>query len=112
MPAKGQHHPAEGEVVIGGRDQAAAARGEGGRAAPQAVAGFVIDRESPGRGIDLVAGRQPVQLRRRHAEGGVLHAERREDPLRQEILERHAGGARDQHAEDVGSGVVIHFSPG
>jgi hypothetical protein len=39
-------------------------------------------------------------------EGGVGHAERREDALLQEASERHSGDPRDQHAEDLRPRVV------
>ena len=42
----------------------------------------------------------------RRGEPGVDHPERIEDTLAQELLERLTGGACDQHAEDVRSGVV------
>jgi hypothetical protein len=41
-----------------------------------AVVGTIIELEHPGFGIDLVAGRQPVELGSRHAETCVLHADR------------------------------------
>ena len=86
MLALVQHHPAEGEIVVDRRDQPAGAGLEDGRAGEAAAAGLVEDREAPPVcGIGPVAGREAVELRLGHAEAGVLHAERREDALAQEV---------------------------
>src|SRR6266852_9950660 len=45
MPARVQHHPTEGEVVIDGRDETAGGGRERGRAAPLAALGLVVDLE-------------------------------------------------------------------
>jgi hypothetical protein len=71
-----QHQPTKGQVVVDGRDQATSAGREGGRAAPLATLGLVVDLEQPGLVIGPVAGRETVELVRRHAEAGVLHTER------------------------------------
>jgi hypothetical protein len=65
-----------------------------------------VKLERAGLSIDPVAGRQPVELRGRHAESGVLHAERLEDAFTEERLQRLARGARDQHAQHLGPRVV------
>src|SRR2546427_11318116 len=91
---------AEGQIVVDGGDQPPAARRKCRRAAPFAPLGLVIELERPGVRIDLVAGGQPVDLGRRHAEPGVPHAERPEDAFSEERLERLARGARDQHAAE------------
>src|SRR5207245_6870942 len=77
--AQAQHHLAEGQIVVDRGDQPATGRRECGWAAPFATLGFVIEPQRPGLRIDLVAGGQPVDLRRGHTEPGVLHAERLED---------------------------------
>jgi len=77
---------------------------EGRGPAPAAAARLVIDGE-PAR-PELVAGGEPPERRLGHAEGGVLHAQRREDPFLEKISQARAGHAGNQRAEDVGAGVV------
>src|SRR5215213_6790920 len=93
-----QHHLAEGEEIVNRRDQPTGARLENGRACPPAVVDTVEDLELPGREIGPVAARQPVELARRHAKRGVVHAQRREDPLPEEVLQACTGYARGQYA--------------
>ena len=82
-----EQHPLEGQEVVEGGDEAAGTRGEGGRRAPLAV-GRVGDREfGP---VGPVGRGEPVEVGSRHLEAGVAHAERREDPLGQELGERAA----------------------
>ena len=67
-----------------------------------AVLDRIEDLEFARREIRPIGCRQPVELARRDAEGRVLHAERREDPLLQELAQGHIRGAGDEHTEDVG----------
>src|SRR5712691_5346458 len=86
-----QHHPAESEEVVDRRDEAARARFEYGRPREAAAARRVEEHGLAGGEIGLVGGREAVELRLGHAERGVLHAERREDALAEERLQRLAG---------------------
>ncbi len=101
-----KHHLAEGQVVVDGRDQTPGAGRECGRAAPLAALGLVVEIEGSGSGIGPVTGREPVELRSRHAEAAVLHAERLEEALAEEHLQRLGRSARDQHTQHVGPRVV------
>src|SRR5258708_2628604 len=66
----------------------------------------VEERGLAGREIRLEGCREAVELSLEHAERGVLHAERREDALAQEVLQSLARRARNQDAQDVGAAVV------
>ena len=109
MPPLLQHHPAECQAVVDGRDQTAGARWECGRAAPFAARRFVLQLERPGLSVCPVTGREPIELFCRHAESGVLHAQRGKDSLAHERLQRLSRGPRDQHAQHVGPRVVHPF---
>src|SRR5437588_8006722 len=101
MFALGEHHLTKGEIVVDGGNQSPGSRREGRWAAPLASLGLIIDDELPAFGVGPVAGRQPVERCRRHAETGVLHAERPEDAFSEERLKRLTRGARNQYAQYV-----------
>jgi len=104
-----QQHPCKGKVIVHRRDQTAAARWEGGRTAPLAAFGHVVDFASTGSRVGPIAGREPVEARGRHAKRGIAHAERLEQALAQKPLKRLARSARDQHAENIRAGIVHPF---
>src|SRR6266568_264307 len=111
MPALVQHHLAEGKVVVDGRNQSSSARWKCRRARPLAALCIVIDLNLSAYEIGPIAGRKPVEFVTRHAETSVLHAERLEDAFSQERLQLLSRGARNQHAQHVGSSVIHpHFT--
>ena len=101
-----QHHPAEGQVIVDGRDQPPATRLEGGGTAPLAVPRIIVNLQLPSLGVCPVATRPSVDLRGRRVKPGVFHPEGLEDALAEERLQRPAGGARDQDAEHLGARLV------
>jgi hypothetical protein len=60
-------HPAEGQVIIDGRDQPRATVREGGRARPLAVFGVVVQVEGTGPGVGPPSA--PFSGRRSHSRG-------------------------------------------
>src|SRR6266545_2917231 len=80
-----KQHLTKGQEVVDRRDQPSGAGRERGRAAPLAL-GLIIELDRSSRGIDLVAGPEPVELLGRDAETGVFHAEWLENPFAQECL--------------------------
>jgi hypothetical protein len=74
------------------------------QAAPLPVGG--VDQLETAHGIGSVEAGEPVELAGRYLESGVDHAERLEQPLSQELGQRTARDPGDQHAQDVGAGVV------
>src|SRR6266700_1547430 len=106
MLAQVEHHLAEGQVVVDGRNQSTSAGRKCRRARPLATLDLVIDLDLPAYEIGPIAGRQPVELLTGHAKTGVLHAEWLEDAFSQECLQLLTRGARNQHAQHVGTRVV------
>ncbi len=108
--AAGEEHPGEGVVVVDRRHQSAGAGREGGGAAPLAVRPVdqfqTADVARATAADGPVVGGEPAQIPGRHLETRVRHAERLEDPLLQEHGQGAPGGPGDQHALDVGAGVV------
>ena len=99
-----QHGGEPGEVVDG-RDESAAAAREGRFGAPLTIRG-VVDRS-------LAVGRGAAEDRPESITGaggdrerGVDHPEWIEDAVAEHLGERRAGGPSDEHAEDVGAGVI------
>ncbi len=93
-------------MVVGrGGDQAAAAA-EHPRLDPGVVPrGAHLDHRPAGaEAVQRGQPRRPVVL---DPEGGVGHAERAEDPLGEELVERLPGGDLDHAAEDVGGDAVV-----
>ncbi len=87
------------------RDQTPAAAGKSGRLAPLALASVIVELQRSGR-IEPVTAGKAAELLRRHRKAGVAHPQRLEDTLLQESLERLAGGARNEHAQNVRAGVI------
>ena len=107
MDAFVDHHSGEGEEVVGGRNEPARTgleRRRGGEA--RRGAALVEDDFLARREVGEIQRRQPVELVGRYAEPRVLHAERLENALTEEVPECAAGGPGDQHPEDVGAAVV------
>src|SRR6266566_7877377 len=102
MLAQVEHHLAEGQVVVDGRNQSSSAGRKCRRARPLAALDLVIDLDLPACEIGPIAGRQTVEFVTRHAETSVLHAERLKDAFSQEYLKLLTRGARNQHAQHVG----------
>ncbi len=104
-PTLVQHHLSERDEVADGRHESARTRRERGRRAPLAV-WFVGELERAGFEVGRVARRETVELVGGHAESRVVHPERFEDAFAEERVERLAGGARDEDAEELRPGVV------
>ena len=100
-----EQHLGEPDVVGRGRGQAAAAGGERRRTRVLAVHRRVGDDE---RAAQLrVVGHEPAALLLGHPERGVVHAERIQDALFDEGVERLAGGDLDDAPQDVGRHAVV-----
>ena len=97
-------HLEEPRVIAGRRDQSGAT----GKTLPRALDVVALAARAVRRADDRavgaarVDGREPIAIGGRQEEPRVLHAERRRDPRRDELIERHAGRALDDAAEDVG----------
>ena len=76
-----QQHLAEGEKIIDGRNQSAAAVGKRRRSSPLTIFGVIVEHQGSRRGIHHVESRQPVELAGRNTETGVFHAQGLEDSL-------------------------------
>ena len=100
-----EQHPGEGEEVIDGGHEAGGAGGKGRRPAPLA-SGRIRLEQGTGVRIGGVGGDEAVHGTGRHGERGVVHRERVEHPFAQDLVERSAGGAGDEDADDVGAGAV------
>ena len=85
-----EHHLAEGEEVIHGRDQTPGARGKRGRPAPAAAPDVVVETQLAARRLDGVARDQPIDAVFGHPETGVAHSKRLEDALMHEVVQRPA----------------------
>src|SRR2546423_11499367 len=72
-------------VVLGGRDEPAATSFECRRPAPPPVGAVVDDRFTGGGIVALVRRRQPADALTAHAEGGVVHPERRSEEHTSEL---------------------------
>ncbi len=59
------------------------------------------------RGVGHVTRRETVSLVGGHEKIGVVHAERIEDALLQELFERHAADLADEIADDIGGDGII-----
>ena len=109
-------HQAEAQVVGAGGHQAAAAGQEPGALA-EAETGHrtalrrVHRREAAGR-IGPVHLCQPVELVRRAEKAGVRHAQRREDALLQELVERLPRRYLHQTPDHVGGDAVVPAGAG
>src|SRR5205823_7040606 len=101
-----QQHVPEGEVVVHARDKPRAARWESRWAAPLAGGGVVEEHERSALRVGEIARRKAPLLLGRHAESGIAHTERIEEAPSQERIERPTRRPCDEHAENVGSGVV------
>src|SRR5579863_8418438 len=99
MFALREHHLAKCQIVVAGRNQSSSSRREGRRAAPLTTHGLIIDGKLSARGIGPGAGCQAVERCLRHAETGVLHAERLEEAFAQERLKWLTRGTRNQYAQ-------------
>ena len=107
VPAVVQHHLAEGEIVVDRRDQPAAAGRERRRAGSTGRRGLVEhleraglrDRSSSWSRADRASPRGTLKPVSFMPSGSKIRS-------RRNVVERLAGGARDQHAEHVGAGVV------
>ena len=100
-----QHHLQEARVVGGRREQPRAA----GEVLARAVDVVALADRRAGRRRTLELGRvlrihggQTVLLARREVELRVAHAERLEDALAQDLVERLTGHDFDERAQDVG----------
>src|SRR5207249_3971572 len=90
-----QEHPSERQIVIDGRDEAAGAGGENGRGGVCAGGPVLVHarlRATLRIGEDPAAG-EAIELALRDEEGRVAHAERLDDALVHERLERLARSA-------------------
>src|SRR2546429_3299017 len=92
-----EQRAAEGEIVGSCRAQSAAARIEGWRRKIGALRRIVLQLHLSGR-VVRIAGGKAMRLLLRHVEAGVAHAERIEDALLQELLERLVRNLADEIA--------------
>ena len=90
MAALIQHHAAEGQEVVDGRDEPSAPGGKRRRTAPLATLGLVVDHGLAGHEVGPIFDRKPLELLRRNAEVGVGHPERLEEAFAQERVEGKA----------------------
>ena len=90
--------------VVHGRAETAGSRGED----RLLLGGPVrrVEQRELARIADRVVAQQALALLGRHAEAGVRHPERLEQPLRQKVREGAARDPGDEHAKDVGTSVV------
>ena len=100
-----KHHLGEPDVVGGGRYETASTREElgFGRVAP--VHGGIHELQAVRRSHVVVD--EPIALPLGHPESRVIHAERFEDPLMQEDVERLARGDLDDPSQDIGRHAVV-----
>src|SRR5712671_1800821 len=107
-----EQRAAEGEIVSRSRAQSATARDERWRRKERTLGRIVLQRQvalafggervEAALGVGRIARRKAMRLVGRHEEIGVVHAERIEDALLQELLERHAADPAYEIADDVG----------
>src|SRR5204863_4818733 len=70
-----QHHAAEAQIILGRRDEPAAARFKLWRCRVGALPRVVLQFEAAPAALRLIAGGEALGLVRRYPEGGVVHAE-------------------------------------
>src|SRR3954454_904661 len=112
LPAAPEHLR-EAVVVGGGGDEAAAAREELG-AGLERVAEDVVGHQPAGceRAVEPGEAAGVRGVGAGETEGGVGHAERGEDPLLEEAVERQPGRDLDDPAEHVGGDGVVPLGTG
>src|SRR2546421_10032986 len=94
-----QHHAAEAQIILGRRDEPAAARFQLWRRGIGALPRIVLQFEAAPARFRLIAGGEALDLVRRYPERGVIHAERLEQARAQELAKAHAGQFLDEIAE-------------